>query len=208
MKKLIYYLKCNSSIELLSGLHIGGSKDSLKIGGIDNPVIRHPISGSPFIPGSTLKGRFRMALELKYKDYTDRGEPSEDANHESIVVKLFGSSNSRTQVEPNRLIFRDCNLMDGYDSYVEGEEKVELKMNRHTMAGSKSGPRTMERIPEGAKFNFLVTIRVFEGDDIGIFKSRLEEARKITELEFLGGSGSRGYGQVKIEPFNFEKVEI
>jgi len=51
-------------------------------------------------------------------------------------------------------------------------------------------------------------IRVFEGDDEKLFISRLNEAKKIVELEFLGGSGSRGYGQVKFDEFKIEKIEI
>lgn len=211
MSKLTHYLKCTGKISLLTGMHIGGPKESIKIGGIDNPVIRNPITNMPYIPGSSLKGRFRMALELKYNDYTKEEKgygPSTNPDHESMVCKLFGNGDTKKSKEPTRFIFRDANLSDGYEKYIEGEEKIEVKMDRDKLAGYKGGNRTQERIAAGAKFDLEIMIRVFEGDDEDKFKSRLNEAMKIVELEFLGGSGSRGYGQVKFEDVTFEKIEI
>lgn len=212
MSKLKHYLKCTGKISLLTGMHIGGPKESIKIGGIDNPVIRNPITNMPYIPGSSLKGRFRMALELKYNDYTKEGDkgygPSTNPDHESLVCKLFGNGDTKKSKEPTRLIFRDANLSNGFEKYIEGEEKIEVKMDRDKLAGFKGGNRTQERIAAGAKFDMEIMIRIFEGDDENKFKSRLNEAMKIVELEFLGGSGSRGYGQVKFEDVKFDKIDI
>lgn len=211
MSKLSHYIKVTSAIELLTGMHIGGSKDEVKIGGIDNPVIKNPITNLPYIPGSSLKGRFRMALELKYNDTTleKKGTgPSQDPNNVSKVVKLFGSGNAKTSEEPTRFIFRDANLLVGYEDYAITEEKIEVKIDRNKLAAFEGGNRIQERVPAGAKFDFEVMIRVFEGDDEKLFISRLNEAKKIVELEFLGGSGSRGYGQVKFDEFKIEKIEI
>jgi CRISPR-associated protein Csm3 len=211
MPKLSHYLRCKGKISLLTGMHIGGPKESIKIGGIDNPVIRNPITNMPYIPGSSLKGRFRMALELKYNDYTkeERGYgPSTDPDNQSMVCKLFGNGDTKKSEEPTRLIFRDANLSDGYEKYIEGEEKIEVKMDRKKLAGFKGGNRIQERIAAGAKFDFEIMIRVFEGDDEEKFKARLNEAMKIVEHEFLGGSGSRGYGQVKFEDIIYEKITI
>lgn len=55
--------KIEGKILLLSGLHIGGSDAGVKIGGIDTPIIKNPISGLPYIPGSSLKGKIRFLLE-------------------------------------------------------------------------------------------------------------------------------------------------
>lgn len=207
MGKLKHYIKCTSTIELLTGLHIGGPKDSIKIGGIDNPVIRNPITQVPYIPGSSLKGRFRMALELKYGDHNG-GEPSEDNNNESKVCLLFGNAKAKKTTSPTRFIFRDANLSKDSMEFMEGEEKIEVKIDRIKGAASVGGNRTQERIAAGAKFDFEVMIRVFEGDNEEEFKNKLKEAAKIVESEFLGGSGSRGYGQIKFSEFKFEKIDI
>lgn len=211
MAKLTHYIKATSKIKLITGMHIGGSKEAIKIGGIDNPVIRNPITNLPYIPGSSLKGRFRMALEVKYGDTNvePRGTgPSINMKNESQVVRLFGSGSAKTTEEPTRYIFRDSNISEGFEEYAQGEEKIEVKMDRAKMAGFTGGNRIQERISAGAQFDFEVMIRVFENDDEELFKNRLKEAMKIVELEYLGGSGTRGYGQVVFDELKFEKIEI
>lgn len=211
MKKLNHYIRCNATIEALTGLHIGGPKEGLKIGGIDNPVIRNPITNRPYIPGSSLKGRFRMALELKYNDVEKESKgmgPSQNLEHKSNVVRLFGSGSPKKTVEPTRFIFRDANLATSSDDYVQGEEKIEVKIAREKLSAFQGGNRTHERIAAGAEFDFEVMIRVFEGDDEELFKQRLQEAMKIVELEFLGGSGTRGSGQIQFKNVNFNKIDI
>ena len=41
-------------IELLTGLHIGGSTDTFDIGGADSTVIKNPLTHEPYIPGLSL----------------------------------------------------------------------------------------------------------------------------------------------------------
>ena len=50
-------------IRLKTGLRIGAQREAVDIGGIDNPVIKDPITGLPYIPGSSLKGKLRSLLE-------------------------------------------------------------------------------------------------------------------------------------------------
>ena len=50
-------------IETTTGLHIGGSAGELDIGGVDNPVIRNPLTREPYIPGSSLRGKMRSLLD-------------------------------------------------------------------------------------------------------------------------------------------------
>jgi len=52
-------------IELLTGMHIGGSRDALEIGGMDNPVIK-TLNGVLYLPASSIKGKMRCLLERKY----------------------------------------------------------------------------------------------------------------------------------------------
>ena len=51
-------------IKALTGLHIGAQRDVSEIGGIDNPVIKDPHTGLPYIPGSSLKGKLRSLFEV------------------------------------------------------------------------------------------------------------------------------------------------
>lgn len=52
-----------ADIRTLTGLHIGGTEEGFDIGGVDNPVIKDKITGLPYIPGSSLKGKLRSLLE-------------------------------------------------------------------------------------------------------------------------------------------------
>ena len=55
-------IKISGTIELESGLHIGGSDAFAAIGAIDSPVIKDPLTNLPIIPGSSLKGKMRSLL--------------------------------------------------------------------------------------------------------------------------------------------------
>jgi len=70
-------------LRVITGLHIGGSDDTMKIGGVDSSVVKREIyangDGSinydgtgkkisePYIPGSSLKGKVRALLEHKFE---------------------------------------------------------------------------------------------------------------------------------------------
>ncbi|HDS11732.1 MAG TPA: type III-A CRISPR-associated RAMP protein Csm3, partial [Candidatus Wirthbacteria bacterium] len=60
--KLLKVLNKKISIKLETGLHIGAGKDVVKIGGVDSPVIKNPLTDEPYIPGSSLKGKMRTLL--------------------------------------------------------------------------------------------------------------------------------------------------
>jgi len=78
-------------IECITGLHIGGSKDKLEIGGVDSPILRNPQTKHPYIPGSSLKGKLRHLLEYSTGSITN----PVDGNLGSVskskeIVRLFG----------------------------------------------------------------------------------------------------------------------
>lgn len=62
-KSLLGKLRITSILTVETGLHIGGGGETLKIGGIDKPVIRDPITDYPYLPGSSIKGKLRSILE-------------------------------------------------------------------------------------------------------------------------------------------------
>ncbi|WP_457615196.1 RAMP superfamily CRISPR-associated protein, partial [Methanopyrus sp.] len=51
---------------LRTGTRIGTSEEEIVIGGLDNPVIKDPVTGHPYLPGSSLKGRARALFELAW----------------------------------------------------------------------------------------------------------------------------------------------
>ncbi len=210
--QLVEYKEVQGIIRCLTGLKIGGTKDSLGIGETDNPIIRHPITRFPYIPGSSIKGKLRSLLELREGRIKERenGRTSTIEGHpcgcgKCFVCYLFGSGNPQGGTEPTRLIFRDAVLT--HDSEEELKEtlpgsfvevKTEIAMDRKQGKALGGALREQERVPEGIEFEFEMTIRLFDVD-----KDRRQEyfeklalGFELLEKDYLGGNGSRGYGQV------------
>jgi CRISPR-associated protein Csm3 len=193
-KKIVY----TGTITLKTGLHIGGTNAALNIGGPDKFVVRNPISNIPYIPGSSLKGKMRSLIEIANGE-TNNGKPSNDPN--SKAGKLFGISGDNESSQASRLIVRDADLDTESADFNNTdlpytESKTEVAIDRVT---AKANPRTFERVPAGAKFKLNMILNVFETDDEDILKATLKQAIDLLHDDYLGGHGSRGYGQVKIE---------
>lgn len=71
-------------IILKTGMHIGGSKESMQIGGVDLPVIRDSGNNLPYIPGSSLKGKLRSILEKFGKRTTKEGREEKLSSNRNI----------------------------------------------------------------------------------------------------------------------------
>jgi CRISPR-associated protein Csm3 len=224
--KLIDIKKLEGTISLKSGLHIGSGDTEMHIGGTDSPVIKHPHTREPYIPGSSLKGKVRSLLEMesglmihtkgevvssktlqKVQDNPDLKAKCE------VILKIFGSSGADIEDEtafgPTRVSFADCYLDDDWKKIAKDnrwlltEEKSENVINR--IKGT-ADPRFIERVPEGTKFKFLVTFKVLQDDDATLFDSVLLKGLKLLEMDALGGSGSRGYGRLAFE-FNDKEMD-
>ena len=202
-----------ATLILETGLHIGGGDSEIHIGGIDNEVIKHPVSGEPYIPGSSLKGKIRSLLEWKSgavqeaplgKTEYDRAQ-NEQQQAVKAILQLFGISGDthnedfQKEIGHTRVSFWDCPLNKDYadrlreDNLPLTEAKSENRINR--IAGTAEHPRQTERVPAGARFDFKLTIKEFDGDDKALFDTLLQ-GLKLLEWDSLGGNGSRGYGKV------------
>lgn len=203
IKKIVY----TGTIETLTGLHIGGTNAQLNIGGPDKFVVRNPINQKPYIPGSSLKGKLRSLVEIANGE-TDGGKPSSEPN--SKAGALFGTSSDKKDSHPSRIIVRDAELDETSADFTNTdllytESKTEVNIDRIT---SKANPRTFERIPAGAKFNLTIILNIFEGENEDGLKKTFTQAINLLHDDYLGGQGSRGYGQVKIEWSSIEEKKV
>ena len=147
--QLMDYWTLRGTMRCVTGLHIGGGAETIEIGGLDNPIIKHPLTGLPYVPGSSLKGKMRSLLELRLdKIDTQRyeiekhsgrvrrrknGKPIENRNYGAVhrprghgcegkacpICRIFGSSAGRGNLGPGRLIVRDA--------YLTGEAQGEME---------------------------------------------------------------------------------
>ena len=203
--------------ECKTGLHIGGSKEKLEIGGVDSPVVRDPRTRYPYVPGSSLKGKLRSLLEFGLGVVPPDGEPSTDRD----VARLFGigvaekdpkSDNyvkDLDKIGPSRLLVRDCHpdakTVEWWEKLdtelLYTEYKSENGINRITSAAN---PRFIERVAAGSQFEFEMIYTAYDmgdGEDTeqtaNADLQNLRMALLMLEHNFLGKSGSRGYGRVQ-----------
>lgn len=201
--KLISKTIITGTITLETGLHIGGSKSSLDIGGLDSPVVKSPL-GVPYIPGSSLKGKLRSLLAMN-----NGGAKNVDEDIPEIK-KLFGypGKGNQTEGELTRLIVRDADLdMNAFEKSFNKEEviletkytqeKAENTIDRKN--GKAANPRFIERVPAGAIFNFELVLNNYENDNKEQFLGLIKQGFSLLEDDYIGGSGTRGYGKVKID---------
>ncbi len=210
IKMLLGKVSLKGEMELKTGLHVGASKETMKIGGIDSPVVRDPITDYPYIPGSSLKGKMRTLWEQLNKaenkiDYNlkspvQRHEcESRDKAEKCIVCRLFGSAKGNF---PSRIIVRDLHLtkeskekLKNIDTGLKYTEwKFENVIDRIT---AQANPRQIERVPAGSKFDFEIIYNIESKEDVEVDLINIQKCIELLKEDYLGGHGSRGYGKVE-----------
>lgn len=264
-KPLLGKFRIASTLVVETGLHIGGGGENLDIGGLDKPVIRDPLTKSPYLPGSSIKGKLRSILERFLNKPINRKGSRDTYRYESDdlvngftelerdkfirfegsrtcqLSRIFGSTGVKCWIDiniaksekllieqnsgnqtidgiecvkvtgrnaPARLIVRDCHLTNNSAEELKRidtglymtEWKFENGLDRITAAAN---PRQLERIPKGAKFNFEMVYTVENQEQVEEDIRNLAIALAILEDDALGGHGSRGYGKIRLENFEF-----
>jgi len=213
-------LEIEMLMECLTGLRIGGGPEVMEIGGVENVVIKDPLTRLPYVPGSSLKGAMRAHYEL----FSDKG-----IDHEVVkspqririhmcddpsceICRVFGrtpeklESKEASQTLDSMIYTTRLKVDDAYpaDETVKDWERflpegVEVKYeNVLDRLTSRANPRGVERVPKGSKFKVTMSYKIFDQEDVenvGVIFQSL----KLVEDDYLGGYGSRGYGRVKFE---------
>lgn len=221
-------LVIEGDIQCRTGLHIGAGKGSLEIGGADNPVVKDAF-GIPYIPGSSLRGRLRSLLEQTLGlavpselVYLSKRKGQEVRIHQSNrpddeVGILFGRTPGRVErvngettdtsvATPARLTVYDAPLvLDSITSQMRenlDDELTEVKSeNAVDRITSQANPRTLERVPAGARFRIRLILDILCEDDKALL-ARVAEGLRLIEDDALGGGGSRGSGRVSFGGLN------
>src|SRR5271170_5839863 len=227
--QLVGKLVLSGDLHCETGLHIGAGKGSLEIGGADNPVVKDAF-GQPYIPGSSLRGKVRSLLENALGltsptelVYLSKRKGQEVRIHQSDrpddeICLLFGRSPGRmervqgealetSQATPARLAVYDAprepesitaQMRENLDDELT-EVKSENAIDRIT---GQANPRTLERVPAGARFKTRFVMDVLCEEDAPLFL-RVMEGLRLLEDDTLGGGGSRGSGRV-----SFSKLRL
>lgn len=225
MAKLRGNIIITGKIRALTGLHIGGSSESLSIGGVDLPVVRTARDRYPYIPGSSIKGKLRMLTEFAEGDVTD-DKPVQKT--ESKAAQIFGISPPNPDEKkdtkvlgPTRITVRDAHpdkptikMWEELDTeLLYTENKSENTVDRIT---SKANPRSIERVVPGSCFDLEIVYSSYDMTGAEPADAELEKfndldnlaelfrALRLLEQNTLGGHGSRGYGKIVFEELKIE----
>lgn len=209
--KLYKKIILKGRLTLLTGMHIGDSKENVEIGGVDSPVVRRKDNNEPYIPGSSLKGKIRSLLELTMGENADTKFKNYQSVNGRLLADLFGSADN-----PARILVRDASMTSTSAQMLKTSEftdmpyteiKFENVINR--LNGTAEHPRQIERVPAGAVFDIEFVINVIQERDEETPPVLEAKAQRYLQLlnsgiellhhDYLGGSGTRGYGQVSIE---------
>jgi CRISPR-associated protein Csm3 len=223
--KLIGKLILEGEMLCESGLHVGAGKGSLEIGGADNPVVKDA-QGRPYVPGSSLRGRIRSLLEQatgmavpselvyisKRKGQEVRIHQSDRPDDEICILfgrspgrmeKAGGGDESGVHATPARLSVFDAPLIPGSITPQMREnlddELTEVKSeNAIDRITSQANPRTLERVPAGARFRIRMVLDLLCAED-SVLPGLLVQGLRLLEDDALGGGGSRGNGRVSFD---------
>ncbi len=219
--KLQKMIEIEGRIRVLTGLHIGAGKESMEIGGMDQPIIKNPLTGAPYVPGSSLKGKMRALLEQTLflsrpetkRWVIDKGQACACGQVGCMSCTLFGTSakDKSKDLGPTRLIVRDAYLSREWDErFQDGKLTMEVKFENtiHRVKGVAKDPRSLERVPAGVEFELNMSLKVFEGDDERELVELVKKGLKLIELDALGGNSSRGCGQVSFQPLSIGGEQV
>jgi len=101
---------------------------------------------------------------------------------------------------PTRLITRDCFILE---NQYHIEEKAENTIVRTT---GVANPRHAERVSPDSVFELDMVLDVYDADRANIIPllKTLKLGFGLMENDYLGGSGSRGYGKVEFSRFELK----
>jgi CRISPR-associated protein Csm3 len=218
-------------IRAVTGLHIGGATGALEIGGVDAPVIRDPLTGRPYVPGSSLRGKLRSLTEKatgveqnfrigkgvyihmcetateKVDGEKQELPPEQQPYMECPVCRVFGVTGDQFTNAPTRLVVRDAFLSDGSAKALDRAETdlpySEIKWEAAIdRVTSAAVPRQIERVPADAVFqDFELVYSAYGPEDVAGLRT-VVQAMQLLEDDYLGGLGSRGTGKIRFENLN------
>lgn len=195
-------VRISGDIIVKTGMHIGGSSAFAAIGAIDSPVIKDVRTNLPMIPGSSLKGKMRSLLAKEF----NTAIVDADHDHERIQ-RLFGTA-QKGNIKRSRVLFSDMVLANEGELRNAGlqsltEVKFENSISRMTAVAN---PRQIERVVRGSVFELDLIYEMENEADFIEDMETLAEGMKLLQFDYLGGSGSRGYGKIRFENIGAETV--
>jgi CRISPR-associated protein Csm3 len=213
-------LEIEAIVHCVTGLRIGSGPEVMEIGGVENVVVRDPLTRMPYIPGSAFKGALRSHYELFSEKPINHAVVRGGEGKPPIRIHLCGEPDCEicrvfgrtpeiiykqgSQVDDNVIYTTRLKVDDAYpteetikkwEGFLPGgvEVKWENVLDRLT---SQANPRQVERVAAGSEFNVKMSYKIFDERDVDNVRVVMQ-SMKLVEDDYLGGYGSRGYGRIR-----------
>lgn len=199
-EKLDKRLIIEGTIEALTPIHIGSGRGEIGVEAIDLPILRAP-DDTPYIPGSSLKGKVRSEAE-KIARTTGLnvctppnvesmcGTLKKSEEELCIVCRIFGTAGKNIS-RASKVRFRDAYP----ESHIEKMlVRTGIAMDRERESVHGKALYTIEAVPRGTRFKFEIVAENLTDEEFKLFKAAL---KSVTDT-WLGGQSSRGFGKVKL----------
>lgn len=198
-EKLENRLIIEGEITALMPLHVGSGRPEVRIGEVIS-VVRNS-EGTPYIPGSSLKGKIRTEVEKIEKklgkfvcDPPETkemcGSKTNDETKLCVVCQVFGTAGNKLS-RASKVKFRDALAVGSPGK----ETRIGIALDRETGSVHEQALYKMEAIPAGTKFKFEIVGENLSDDELKLLWEGMESVQDAG----LGGSSTRGLGKVKIE---------
>lgn len=186
-------------LEVVTGMHIGGSSAFSAIGAVDSPVIRDALTGHPIVPGSSLKGKLRTLLARSFAG--DIQKMPEFKDDHPAVLRMFGSTSARSRLQFADAFVRNAEIMKAVGLTEVKSENVIKRLTSEAM------PRQIERVNPGTIFAETIVYDVCDQEEMLEDLTLLAKAMKLLQMDYLGGHGSRGSGRVSLKNFRIQDFD-
>ena len=210
-----------ATLRCLTALRIGAGKSTTDITSSDLPILRGA-DGQPLIPGSSLKGVLRSAVESILRSIPENPDevkrwacdPFAEDQRRCVPTKDPSDTDKRERMRKQRERMKDlcraCRTFGApsYASHVlfrDARTRERVRVERRDGVaidrdlGRVSGQRKydFEVVPEGTTFDFGVSIDSAEGWQEGLVVLSLDILHE--GFARVGGATSRGLGRVALE---------
>ncbi|MBH8578083.1 type III-A CRISPR-associated RAMP protein Csm3 [Nostocaceae cyanobacterium CENA369] len=153
--------------------------------------------------GSTGGSGFWMPIETATEEglFSDKNRTRTIEGQNCVQVNRGRNAPARLIIRDSHLVTESAEKLKQVDTGLYMTEwKFENGIDRVTAAAN---PRQLERVPAGSKFKFELVYTVEDANQAIEDLQNIAIALAILEDDALGGHGSRGYGKVKFQHFNF-----
>jgi CRISPR-associated protein Csm3 len=131
------------------------------------------------------------------------------------IRNLFGFTEGNKNAQPSRLIVRDAMLTPESKSLLEESDNLDMPYTENKfentidrVKGTAGNPRQIERVPAGVEFGAEFVINVYGGsEEEQVLLNTFKDGIAMITNDYIGGSGSRGYGQIVFKNWKATQFE-